>query len=128
MFEVLGKPSVPCKPCEGALDDPAFGQDDKLGNIGPFDDFQEKAEQGLGPIERLSRWGRRMNRRMSTRWLPRVSEMPQEYATTVRSSATSAMGSRCAPRTKSRQASHTMFAGPPDVLGFEKTFDAAYQA
>ena len=29
MLEILGKPSMPCKPREGALDDPAFGQDDK---------------------------------------------------------------------------------------------------
>ena len=51
MFEVLGESSVPCKPCEGALDDPAFGQDDKLGNLWSFDDFQEKTEQGLDPID-----------------------------------------------------------------------------
>ena len=47
MLEVLGESSVPCKPCEGALDDPAFGQDDKLGNIGSFDDF--KAVGRIGP-------------------------------------------------------------------------------
>ena len=48
MCEVLGESSVPCKPCEGALDDPAFGQDDKLGTscpasvgIGVFLDMSE---------------------------------------------------------------------------------------
>ena len=50
MLEILGESSVPCKPCEGALDDPAFGQDDKLGHIGLFDDFKAVAKQGLSPL------------------------------------------------------------------------------
>ena len=51
MLEVLGEPSVPCKPCEGVLDDPAFGQDDEPRKVRSFDDFQEKAEHGFGPID-----------------------------------------------------------------------------
>ena len=61
---------------------------------------------------------------MSTRWLPRVSEMPQECATTVRSSATAhppwAATAFHVPDRVIRGSSHPMFAGPPDVLGFEK--------
>ena len=51
MLEVLGEPSMPCKPREGALDDPAFGQDNKPGKVWPFDDFKAVAEHGLGPMD-----------------------------------------------------------------------------
>ena len=48
VFVVLGEATAAAEPCEGALDDPAFGQDlesDRM--IGAFDDFQLPGTEGL---------------------------------------------------------------------------------
>lgn len=38
-LEVSGKPAIAGYPGEGAFDDPSFGQDDELVQLGAFDDF-----------------------------------------------------------------------------------------
>ena len=41
IFPVLGEPAAATEPTDGALDDPAFGQDDEaLGLIAATDDFE----------------------------------------------------------------------------------------
>jgi hypothetical protein len=54
-FIVLGQASVTAKPREGALYDPAFGQDDKPFYEGSSDDLDRTAEQNIGPVNQESR-------------------------------------------------------------------------
>jgi hypothetical protein len=39
VFKILGRPATPVEPGEGALDNPSFGQDHELSQLGPFNDF-----------------------------------------------------------------------------------------
>ena len=48
ILPILGKPSAAIEPRNGALDDPAFGQDHKSADlIGTFDDFNVEMRQNF---------------------------------------------------------------------------------
>ena len=48
VLPILGEPSAAIEPCDGALDDPAFGQDHKPADpIGAFDDFNVEMRQNF---------------------------------------------------------------------------------
>ena len=49
VFPVLGETAAAVEPCDGALDDPAFGFDDKaFGVVGALDDFDDQAAHRAG--------------------------------------------------------------------------------
>ena len=39
VFKILGQPATSVEPSEGALDNPSFGQDNVLSQLGPVNDF-----------------------------------------------------------------------------------------
>lgn len=113
------------------------------GHIGSFDDFQEKAEQGLGPIDDPLLVA---TIHEAFKQVGQEDEQADEHemAAACVGDATGMRNDRQEfgnirhgqpPRSTYRTAltgfvrsSRSVFAGPTDVLGFEKTFDAAYQA
>ena len=50
MLVVFGQTAVPVEPAEGSFNDPAFRQDFEFVEFWAFDDFQNRAEHGLAPV------------------------------------------------------------------------------